>query len=136
MKKFFKSTAFKILLAIALVLLAAIAAAASAADGTTPVSKVTSFVFSPLQKASSYLVDKLDGFKGSFVSSSTYRDRISELESEVADYQSKLVDYEKLKSKSRHMKNSLRSKKKIPILNLLPEPLSAETPPTPSARLF
>ena len=44
MKKFFKSTAFKILLAIALVLLAAIAAAASAADGTTPVSKVTSFV--------------------------------------------------------------------------------------------
>ena len=53
MKKFFKSTAFKILLAIALVLLAAIAAAASAADGTTPVSKVTSFVFSPLQKASS-----------------------------------------------------------------------------------
>ena len=97
MKKFFKSTAFKILLAIALVLLAAIAAAASAADGTTPVSKVTSFVFSPLQKASSYLVDKLDGFKGSFVSSSTYRDRISELESEVADYQSKLVDYEKLK---------------------------------------
>lgn len=112
MKKFFKSTAFKILLAIALVLLAAIAAAASAADGTTPVSKVTSFVFSPLQKASSYLVDKLDGFKGSFVSSSTYRDRISELESEVADYQSKLVDYEKLKNKSRHTKNSLRSKKK------------------------
>lgn len=136
MKKFFKSTAFKILLAIALVLLAAIAAAASAADGTTPVSKVTSFVFSPLQKASSYLVDKLDGFKGSFVSSSTYRDRISELESEVADYQSKLVDYEKLKKQVEAYEKFLEVKEKIPILNLLPEPLSAEIPPTPSARLF
>lgn len=117
-------------------MLAAIAAAASAADGTTPVSKVTSFVFSPLQKASSYLVDKLDGFKGSFVSSSTYRDRISELESEVADYQSKLVDYEKLKKQVEAYEKFLEVKEKIPILNLLPEPLSAETPPTPSARLF
>ena len=114
MKKFFKSTAFKILLAIALVLLAAIAAAASAADGTTPVSKVTSFVFSPLQKASSYLVDKLDGFKGSFVSSSTYRDRISELESEVADYQSKLVDYEKLKKQVEAYEKFLEVKEKNP----------------------
>ena len=110
MKKFFKSTAFKILLAIALVLLAAIAAAA----GTTPVSKVTSFVFSPLQKASSYLVDKLDGFKGSFVSSSTYRDRISELESEVADYQSKLVDYEKLKKQVEAYEKFLEVKEKNP----------------------
>ena len=107
MKKFFKSTAFKILLAIALVLLAAIAAAASAADGTTPVSKVTSFVFSPLQKASSYLVDKLDGFKGSFVSSSTYRDRISELESEV-------VDYEKLKKQVEAYEKFLEVKEKNP----------------------
>ena len=114
MKKFFKSTAFKILLAIALVLLAAIAAAASAADGTTPVSKVTSFLFSPLQKASSYLVDKLDGFKGSFVSSSTYRDRISELESEVADYQSKLVDYEKLKKQVEAYEKFLEVKEKNP----------------------
>ena len=98
------------------------------------VSKVTSFVFSPLQKASSYLVDKLDGFKGSFVSSSTYRDRISELESEVADYQSKLVDYEKLKKQVEAYEKFLEVKEKNPDFKFVA--LSAETPPTPSARLF
>ena len=71
-------------------------------------------LFSPLQKASSYLVDKLDGFKGSFVSSSTYRDRISELESEVADYQSKLVDYEKLKKQVEAYEKFLEVKEKNP----------------------
>lgn len=114
MKNFFKTKGFKILVAITVVLIAGIVAAASVADGTSPVSKAAAFVFSPLQKASSYVVDKFDAFKGGFVSSSSYMEKIDELEKEVADYQSKLVDYEKLKKQVEAYEKFLEVKEKNP----------------------
>lgn len=114
MKNFFRTTGFKILAAVILVLLAGIIAAASASDGTSPLSKAASFVFSPLQRASSYIVEKFDSFKGGFVSSSSYMERIDELENEVADYQGKLVDYEKLKKQVEAYEKFLDVKEKNP----------------------
>lgn len=114
MKNFFKSTGFRILLIIVIVLFAGIIFAASTANGTTPVSKAASFVFSPLQHLSSYIVEKFEGFKGGFVSSSSYMERVEELEREVADYQSKLVDYERLRKQVEAYEKFLEVKEKNP----------------------
>lgn len=114
MKNFFKTTGFKILVAIIVVLIAGIVAAASSADGTSPISKAASFIFTPLQRVSSYVVEKFDKFSGGFVSSSSYMERIDELENEVADYQSKLVDYEKLKKQVEAYEKFLEVKEKNP----------------------
>ena len=95
MRNFLKSTSFKILLAAAVGLLACVIAAATLADGTSPLTSVIGTVFSPLQKGCSYLSEKFDDFSGGFISADSYKNRVEELEQQVAEYQSKLVDYEK-----------------------------------------
>lgn len=114
MREFFKSTSFKILLAVAVVLLAFIIAAATLAGGSSPLTSAVSTVFSPLQSACSYIADKFDGFRGGFVSSGAYMDRVAELEAQVADYQKKLVDYEKLKKQVESYEKFLGVKEKNP----------------------
>lgn len=97
MRNLFRSTSFKILLATAVVLLAGIIAGAVLRDGSSPVTSVVSTVFSPLSRACSYVADKFDNAKGGFISSKSYMERVNELEQELAETQSKLVEYEKLK---------------------------------------
>lgn len=114
MKNFVKSKGFRILLAIAVVLLAGIVVGASANSNSSPVTSAVSVIFSPLSKAASYISEKFDNFKGGFVSSSAYMDRVAELEAEVADYQSKLVDYEKLRKQVEAYEKFLEVKEKNP----------------------
>lgn len=114
MKNFFRSTGFKLILLVVFVLLAGIVAAASAADGSSPVSRAVSFVFAPLQRVSSCIVEKLGDFRGGFVSSKVYMERIAELEAEVADCQSRLVDYERLKKRAEAYERFLEVKDKNP----------------------
>ena len=97
MRNIFRSTSFKVLIAVAVMLLAALTAGAVLKDGSSPVTSVVSTVFSPLSKACSSIADKFENFKGGFVSSKRYMEKQAELEQEIADYQSKLVDYERLK---------------------------------------
>ena len=97
MNNFFKSTTFKVLLGVAIVLVCATILATVVNNSTSPLTNAFSVITSPLQNAASYLSDKLDGASGAFVSSKSYQDRISELEQQVADYQAQLVDYEKTK---------------------------------------
>lgn len=97
MNNFFKSTTFKVLLAVAIVLVCATVLATVVSSSSSPITNAVSFITSPLQNAASYLSDKLDGFSGAFVSSKSYQDKIAELEQQVADYQAQLVDYEKTK---------------------------------------
>ena len=99
MNNFFKSTTFKVLLAVAIVLVCATILATVVSNSTSPLTNAVSVITSPLQNAASYLSDKLDGFSGAFVSSKSYQDKIAELEQQVADYQAQLVDYEKTKKK-------------------------------------
>ncbi len=114
MKSFFKSRIFKILFALAVVLLAGIIAAASLGSRTSPVTKAVSTIFSPLSRVSTYITDKLSNIRGGFISSSSYMQRVSELEKQVADYQSKLVDYEKLKKQVESYEKFLDIKEKNP----------------------
>ena len=97
MNNFFKSTTFKVLLAVAIVLICATVLATVVGGKTSPLTNVVDFITAPLQNVASYFSEKLDGVTGGFISSDAYRDRVAELEQQVADYQAQLVDYEKTK---------------------------------------
>lgn len=97
MNKFFKGTTFKVLLAAAVILMAVTVFATVSDRGASPVTDAMGFITSPLQDAASYFSSKLDNFTGGFISSKSYRDRVAELEKQVAEYRSQLVDYEKTK---------------------------------------
>lgn len=114
MRDFFRSTSFKILLAAMVVLLAFVIAAATLTGGTSPLTSAVGTVFSPLQSACSYIADKFDAFRGGFISSGAYMERVVELEAQVADYQKKLVDYEKLQKQVESYEKFLGVKEKNP----------------------
>ena len=114
MRNFLRSTSFKILLTVAVVLLAAAIAAAALATGPSSLTSAVGTVFSPLSDAAAYISEKFDNFKGGFISSRSYMDRVEELEEQVADYQSKLVDYEKLQKQVEAYEKFLGVKEKNP----------------------
>ena len=114
MRNFLRSTSFKILLTVVVVLLAGAIAAAALASGTSPLTSAVGTVFSPLSDAAAYISEKFDNFKGGFISSRSYMDRVEELEEQVADYQSKLVDYEKLQKQIEAYEKFLGVKEKNP----------------------
>ena len=114
MRNFLRSTSFKILLTVVVVLLAGAIAAAALASSTSPLTSAVGTVFSPLSDAAAYISEKFDNFKGGFISSRSYMDRVEELEEQVADYQSKLVDYEKLQKQVEAYEKFLGVKEKNP----------------------
>lgn len=114
MRNFLRSTSFKILLTVVVVLLAGAIAAAALASGTSPLTSAVGTVFSPLSDAAACISEKFDNFKGGFISSRSYMDRVEELEEQVADYQSKLVDYEKLQKQVEAYEKFLGVKEKNP----------------------
>ena len=82
---------------VAILLLVATVFAAASSASSSPITKAVSFVTAPLGKVASYFAEKADSFTGGFVSSESYRKRVEELESEVAEYRAELVDYENAK---------------------------------------
>ncbi len=97
MNNFFKSTTFKVLITVVVVLLSATILATLTATSTSPLTNVVSVITSPLQDVASYFSAKFDTLSGGFISSKSYQDRVAELEGQVAEYQKMLVDYEKTK---------------------------------------
>ncbi len=69
--KFYKSKAFKIFVGVLVVLIIGVIAAAAMHSGSSPANSVISTVFSPLQRASSYLAEKFSAFSINFMSSAT-----------------------------------------------------------------
>lgn len=99
MQRFIQSKSFKILTGLFAVLLAGIIFAAVSNSGSSPITNVVSVVFGPLHRASSYISSSFDDFKGGFVSSEWYRNKIEKLELQIQEYREQLVDYEKQKQK-------------------------------------
>ena len=114
MNNFFKSTTFKVLLAVAIILVSATVLATVVGGKTSPLTNVVDFITSPLQNMASYFSAKLDGATGGFISSDAYRDRVAELEQQVADYQAQLVDYEKTKKQLEAYEEFLDVREKNP----------------------
>lgn len=99
MKNFFKSTKFKIIICVLSALLCGMLIAAFTSNASSPVTGVASVIYKPFQQAASYISEKTQDWKSSFVSSSEYKEQIVELESEMLEYNEKLVDYERTKQK-------------------------------------
>ena len=114
MNRFFKSTTFRVLLAVAVLLLCATVLATVASKATSPLTNALSFLTSPLQEATSFIYSKFDGVTGGFISSKSYQERISQLEQQVADYQKQLVDYEKTKKQLSSYEEFLDVREKNP----------------------
>lgn len=108
--KFYKSKAFKIFVGVLVVLIIGVIAAAAMHSGSSPANSVISTVFSPLQRASSYLAEKFSAFSINFKSSATLSKQVDELNKEIEDLQSRLVDYEQLKSQNALYKEFLELK--------------------------
>ena len=79
MKNFFKSIRFKIIICILTALLAGIFLAAFTSDAISPMTSVAGFIYIPIQKVANYIAEKTEDWRGSFVSSSVYKDKIEEL---------------------------------------------------------
>ncbi len=114
MNNFFKSTTFKVLVAVVAVLLCATVLATVVSGKTSPLTNVVGIITTPMQNVASYFSAKLDDFSGGFVSSNSYKDRVAELEQQVADYQSQLVDYENTKKKLESYEEFLEVREKHP----------------------
>ncbi len=97
MKRFLHSDSFKVLVAIAVVVFIGVAAAVFSHNASSPFTSAVSVVFSPLQKISSAIEEKLGSVKTSFTSSSVYIKENEKLKDEIADYRSQLAGYEELK---------------------------------------
>ena len=108
--KFYKSRTFKIFVGVLVVLIIGVAAAAAMHSGSSPANSVISTVFSPLQRASSFLAQKFSAFSINFKSSATLSKQVDELNKEIEDLQSQLVDYEQMKSQNALYKELLELK--------------------------
>lgn len=120
MSKFFKSIKFKIILIILVALLGGVLLAAFTNSAQSPLTSVAGVVYKPFQKVAYFIADKTENWKSNFASSSVYKKQIDELESEIADYNEKLVDYERTKQKLVAYEEFLQIKEERPDYEFVP----------------
>ncbi len=114
MKKFFKSTWFKILVAILTVLLAFIIFAVVTSHGSSPLSTAMGTVAEPFYRGASAVGKGFTRVGDFFTSKEKYKTEIENLESEIADLQSRLADYEQTKQKLELYEGALEIKETNP----------------------
>lgn len=110
MIRFLKSSAFKIFAVIAAALLAGSVFAVASRSGSSPITKVTSFVFGPLSRASSYVAAELSNLPVSFRSSTALAAQIEQMQKEIDSLKSQLVEYEDAKHKNEFYQEFLEIK--------------------------
>lgn len=132
MRKFLKSTQFKVFALVLCAVLAGAVLASVSASGSSPFTSVVSVVFSPLQKLSGKLSEKLDWFGSSFARAGTYRNENEQLRQQLDEYEKKLADYDEMKHKISSYEDMLGVKEENPDLELC----RAEIIGTDSADLF
>lgn len=111
---FFRSKKFKVLAAVILTVFVASVVAANTKSNSSVVSSALGTVFGPVQRLSALVSEKFDRFSGGFVSSNTYRKRVEELESQLDEYRSQLVDLERLKNENEVYEEFLGVKEENP----------------------
>lgn len=99
MRRFFKSTSFKIFIVIIAALLVGTTLAAVLHGNSSPSTSVTSTVFGPVQRFSSFIAKGLSNFSLNFRSSAALSKEVEKLENKILDLQSQLIDYEQAKQK-------------------------------------
>ncbi len=120
MRNFFRTTKFKISLAVLFSLFLGFFVAAVSNSGSSPLSSALSYIMTPLENIAVAIADTTDDFNGWFVSSKTYADKIDELKQENAKLRSQLVDYEKTLHKLEAYEEFLDVKEKNPDYSFIP----------------
>ncbi|MDR3345043.1 MAG: rod shape-determining protein MreC [Oscillospiraceae bacterium] len=99
MKAFLKSTAFRVLVIVLLLLALGSVLAGFLPSGSTPANSVVSAVFSPLQSIAAMAAERLNVFALSFRSASVLAEENARLAEENAKIKEELVDYAQAKEK-------------------------------------
>ena len=100
MIRFLKSTAFKIFAVVAAALLAGSVFAVVSRSGSSPLTSVTSFVFGPVSRVSSYVAAQFSKIPVSFKSSSALAGEVEALKKQVDNLTEQLVELEQLRNKN------------------------------------
>ncbi len=99
MRRFYKSTGFKIFIAVVATLLVGTITAAVSHNNTTLSTSATSAVFGPLQRLSSFIANGISDFSFNFKSSASLSAENEKLQEGLAELRQQLVDYEQAKQK-------------------------------------
>jgi len=110
MIRFLKSSAFKIFAVIAAALVAGSLFAVASRSGSSPLTSVTSFVFGPVSRLSSYIAAEFSNLPISFKSSSALLKENEALKKEIDNLTDQLVDYEQAKHKNEFYQQFLEIK--------------------------
>ncbi len=119
MRQFFKSVQFKIFVFVICALLVGMVFAVVTDDAVAPQSGFAN-VFSPVQKLSGKIAQKLNWFTSSFASAGAYKNENERLKSQIAEYESQLADYNEFKHKITSYEQMLGIKKDNPDFVLAP----------------
>lgn len=114
MLQFLKSRKFRIFFIVICALLTGAVIAVATHSSASPVTSVFGTVFSPFQKAASFVADKIDWFADSFESASVYRQEIEMLNKKIAEYENQLVDYNEMAHKLESYEKMLGVKEENP----------------------
>lgn len=114
MLQFFKSRKFKTFLLVISALLVGAVLAVAVRSSASPLTSAAGFVFSPVQKLSSYVAQKIEWLELSFKGSGTYKQEIERLEQKIAEYENKIVDYNEMQQKVASYETMLGVKEENP----------------------
>ena len=99
MKRFLRSGSFKMLVVIAVVIMAGILCASFSRNASSPITTAISTVFSPLQQLSATIAKGFSEVSSSFRSSTLYKAENVKLQEEIMEYRKQLADYNDMKKK-------------------------------------
>ncbi len=128
MRRFLKSTGFKIFLAVFAALLAGTVVAAVSNSKSAPQTSAAGTVFGPLQRFSSFVSNRLSDFSINFKSSAALAQEKEELKAEIAELTSQLIDYEQAKQDLKLYEEFLGVKKENPSFSFVSAPVIGRDP--------
>ena len=118
MLNFLKSRKFKTFLLVICALLMGSVIAVATASSSSPITSLFGTLFSPIQKVSDFISDKVNWFEDSFASAGNYKKEIERLEKKVAEYENQLVEYNDIKQKLSSYETMLGVKEENPDFKL------------------
>lgn len=112
MLQFFKSRKFKTFLLTLCALTVGAVLAVAVRSSASPFTSAVGMIFSPVQKFSGFVADKVDWFQNSFRGSGTYLQEIERLQQKIAEYENKIVNYNAMEQKVASYEKMLGVKEK------------------------
>ncbi len=124
MRRFFKSTGFKVFLAVIAVILVGSLSALLTDSNAAPQTSVAGTVFGPLQRFSSYLAQNLAEISLNFKSSASLAKEKEELLVRIDELTEKLVDYDRTKYTLKLYEEFLGVKEENPSFKFVAAPVT------------